>query len=57
MTQTVGSGTRRPRLGTHYWRLWWASAISSTGDGAFVAALPVLAVLAAVPLLLTARRD
>jgi hypothetical protein len=54
MTQTVGSGTRRPRLGTHYSRLWWASAISSTGDGAFVAAL---AVLAAVPLLLTARRD
>jgi hypothetical protein len=57
MTQTVGSGTRRPRLGTHYWRLWWANAISSTGDGAFVAALPVLAVLAAVPLLLTIRRD
>jgi MFS family permease len=27
-----------------YWRLWWANAISSTGDGAFVAALPLLAV-------------
>jgi len=38
MTQTMSSGTRRPRLGTHYWRLWWANAISSTGDGAFVAA-------------------
>ncbi len=44
MTQTMSSGTRRPRLGTHYWRLWWANAISSTGDGAFVAALPLLAV-------------
>jgi len=44
MTQTMSSGTRRPRLGRHYWRLWWANAISSTGDGAFVAALPLLAV-------------
>jgi len=44
MTQTMSTGTRRPRLGTHYWRLWWANAISSTGDGAFVAALPLLAV-------------
>ena len=48
MTQTTtsrGTGrTRRPRLGAHYWRLWWANAISSTGDGAFVAALPLLAV-------------
>jgi len=32
------------RLGPNYWRLWWANAISSTGDGAFVAALPLLAV-------------
>src|SRR5690349_2878012 len=44
MAQTVSSETRRPRLGAHYWRLWWANAISSTGDGAFVAALPLLAV-------------
>ena len=44
MTQTMSSGTRRLRLGTNYWRLWWANAISSTGDGAFVAALPLLAV-------------
>ena len=44
MTQTTSSGTGRPRLGAHYWRLWWANAISSTGDGAFVAALPLLAV-------------
>lgn len=33
-----------PRLSLDYWRLWWANAISSTGDGAFVAALPLLAV-------------
>src|SRR5689334_23542284 len=45
MTQTTASrGTRRPRLGARYWRLWWANTISSTGDGAFVAALPLLAV-------------
>jgi MFS family permease len=44
MTQTMSRGTGRPRLGVHYWRLWWANAISSTGDGAFVAALPLLAV-------------
>jgi MFS family permease len=34
----------RGRLGRHYWRMWWADAISSTGDGAVVAALPLLAV-------------
>ena len=44
MTQTMSSGASRTRLGMHYWRLWWANAISSTGDGAFVAALPLLAV-------------
>ncbi len=33
-----------PKLGRDYWRLWWATAVSSTGDGAFVAALPLLAV-------------
>jgi MFS family permease len=42
MTQTPG--TASPRLGPNYWRIWWANAISSTGDGAFVAALPLLAV-------------
>ena len=42
MTQTA----TRPaaRLGRNYWRLWWANAVSSTGDGAFAAALPLLAV-------------
>jgi hypothetical protein len=44
MTQAIGSGTRRARLGPDYWRMWWANAISSTGDGAFTAALPLLAV-------------
>jgi MFS family permease len=42
MTQTAT--TTPARLGRSYWRLWWANAISSTGDGAFVAALPLLAV-------------
>src|SRR6201997_4296440 len=42
MTQTATSTPAR--LGRNYWRLWWANAISSTGDGAFVAALPLLAV-------------
>jgi MFS family permease len=31
-------------LGAAYWRLWWANAVSTTGDGAFLAALPLLAV-------------
>src|ERR1019366_8274831 len=34
----------RPTLSRDYWRLWWANAVSSTGDGAFAAALPLLAV-------------
>ena len=44
MTQTAGRAVRETRLGRHYWRLWWANTVSSTGDGAFVAALPLLAV-------------
>jgi MFS family permease len=32
------------RLGAAYWRLWWANAVDSVGDGAFAAALPLLAV-------------
>ncbi|MET9245415.1 MFS transporter [Nonomuraea sp. NPDC003709] len=27
-----------------YWRLWWATGINSVGDGAFAAAVPLLAV-------------
>jgi MFS family permease len=49
MTQGTTDGTKHAtqtpaRLGRPYWRLWWANTISSTGDGAFVAALPLLAV-------------
>ena len=43
-TRTDPQKTRTQRLGRHYWHIWWANAISSTGDGAFVAALPLLAV-------------
>lgn len=39
---TLVSPTRP--LGPSYWRLWWAGAISNVGDGAFAAALPLLAV-------------
>jgi MFS family permease len=35
--------TRRPRLGGAYWRLWGATAISSSGDGLLAVALPLLA--------------
>src|SRR5580700_6583183 len=45
MTQAPSREATAPsRLSRDYWRLWWANAISSTGDGAFVAALPLLAV-------------
>lgn len=27
-----------------YWRLWWAAAVNNVGDGAFAAAVPLLAV-------------
>jgi MFS family permease len=43
-TRTDQQKTGTQRLGRHYWHIWWANAISSTGDGAFVAALPLLAV-------------
>ena len=39
MSDTPG----RARLGRAYWRLWTASAISNTGDGVLIAALPLLA--------------
>ncbi|HWC81886.1 MAG TPA: MFS transporter [Pseudonocardiaceae bacterium] len=34
----------RSRLPRGYWRLWWATGIDSVGDGAFTAAVPLLAV-------------
>lgn len=33
----------KPRLGDAYWRLWRANAVDNAGDGAFAAALPLLA--------------
>ncbi len=33
-----------PRLPAAYWRLWWAVGIDNIGDGAFAAAVPLLAV-------------
>ncbi|GAA1298799.1 MFS transporter [Pseudonocardia xinjiangensis] len=43
------------RLPTPYWRLWWAGAIDNVGDGAFVTAVPLLAVqLAPTPVLVAA---
>jgi MFS family permease len=32
------------RLSASYWRLWWAAAVDNVGDGAFTAAVPLLAV-------------
>lgn len=40
MTQTDAP----PRLSSGYWRLWWSGAISTVGDGVFVAAVPLLTV-------------
>lgn len=34
--------TPSERLGAAYWRLWWANAVDSVGDGAWAAALPLL---------------
>lgn len=36
--------TSEERLPARYWRLWWAGAIDNVGNGAFVTALPLLAV-------------
>ena len=36
--------TTEPRLSSAYWRLCWAAAIDNIGDGAFAAAVPLLAV-------------
>ncbi|MEV5895654.1 MFS transporter [Nonomuraea fuscirosea] len=32
------------RLSGSYWRLWWATGVNGVGDGAFAAAVPLLAV-------------
>lgn len=36
--------TSGPRLSAAYWRLWWATAVDNLGNGAFAAAVPLLAV-------------
>ncbi|MDO0933570.1 MFS transporter [Streptomyces sp. DG2A-72] len=38
------SALERVRLGGRFWRLWWANAVNSVGDGVFAAAMPLLAV-------------
>ena len=43
-TSSVKPPVTKARLGAPYWRLWWANAVDSVGDGAFAAALPLLAV-------------
>ncbi|MET7326754.1 MFS transporter [Nonomuraea sp. NPDC005650] len=35
---------RGRRLSGAYWRLWWATGVSTAGDGVFAAAVPLLAV-------------
>ncbi|MFC4061699.1 MFS transporter [Planomonospora corallina] len=35
-----------PRLPAAYWRLWWATGVNAVGDGAFAAAVPLLAAAA-----------
>jgi MFS family permease len=58
MTQTeaqTDSTAAAPRLTAAYWRLWWAAGINNVGNGAFAAALPLLAVaLTRNPLLVSA---
>jgi MFS family permease len=44
LADMAATAARRTPLGPAYWRLWWASAVSTTGDGVLVAALPLLAV-------------
>ncbi|MGW0445333.1 MFS transporter [Streptosporangium sandarakinum] len=44
MTQEAVRSDAGSRLSGGYWRLWWATGISSVGDGAFTAAVPLLAV-------------
>ncbi|GAA4049734.1 MFS transporter [Nonomuraea soli] len=34
-----------PRLSADYWRMWWATGVNSVGDGAFAAAVPLLAIM------------
>ncbi|MEV4247396.1 MFS transporter [Streptosporangium canum] len=44
MKQDMTQTDAEPRLSAAYWRLWWATGVNSIGDGAFAAAVPLLAV-------------
>ncbi|MEV4180489.1 MFS transporter [Streptosporangium canum] len=44
MTRDMTQTDAEPRLAGAYWRLWWATGINSMGDGAFAAAVSLLAV-------------
>lgn len=44
MQQDMTRTDAEPRLSAAYWRLWWATGVNSIGDGAFAAAVPLLAV-------------
>ncbi|WP_326821822.1 MFS transporter [Streptosporangium sp. NBC_01756] len=44
MRQDMTQTDAEPRLSPAYWRLWWATGINAVGDGAFAAAVPLLAV-------------
>ncbi|MFD8531605.1 MFS transporter [Streptosporangium canum] len=44
MKQDMTRTDAEPRLSAAYWRLWWATGVNSVGDGAFAAAVPLLAV-------------
>ncbi|GGQ36245.1 MFS transporter [Streptosporangium pseudovulgare] len=44
MARNMTQRETEPRLSKDYWRLWWATGINSVGDGAFTAAVPLLAV-------------
>ncbi|MFD8561899.1 MFS transporter [Streptosporangium canum] len=44
MKQDMTQTDAEPRLSGAYWRLWWATGVNSVGDGAFAAAVPLLAV-------------
>ena len=41
---TAGAPQPRRPLGTSFWRLWWASGISGSGDGLVAVALPLLTI-------------
>ena len=44
MERTTGQPMSAATLGAPYRRVWWANTVSGLGDGAFVTALPLLAV-------------